>query len=53
MHNEDVLLIMYYHTGIYFPEWKVLKSHKHSLKYKILEEKLNNFSSEAATRGFL
>ena len=30
-----------------------LKDHKHSLKYKILEEELNNSSSEAATRGVL
>ena len=53
LHNEDALLILYYHTGIYFPEYKVLKSHKHSLKYNIFEEELNNSSSEAATRGVL
>ena len=47
--HEDVLLMMYYHTGIYFSERKIWKIHKHSLEYKILEEELNNSSSEAAT----
>ena len=41
----------YYHTGIYLPDKKIWKTDKHSLEYKILEEKLNNSSSEAATRG--
>ena len=49
--NEDTLLIMYYHTGIHFPEKKIWKIHKHSLKYKNLEKEFNNSSSEVATRG--
>ena len=45
--------MMYYHTGIYFPDKKIWKIHKNSLEYKILEEELKNSSSEAATRGVL
>ena len=53
IYNEDALLMMYYHTGIYFPERKIWKIHKYSLKYEILEEELNNSPSEASTRGLL
>ena len=42
--NEDALLMMYYHTGIYCLEWKIWKIHKNSLKFKILKEQFNNFS---------
>ena len=35
---------MYYDTGIYFLEEKIRKIHKHSLKYKILEEQSPWFS---------
>ena len=31
-------------TGIYCPEQKILKIHKRSLKYKILEEEFSNSS---------
>ena len=51
IYNEDALLMMHYHTGIYIPENKNGKILKLSLKYKILEEDLNNSFSEAATRG--
>ena len=33
IYNDDALLMMYYHTGIYFPEQKIWKIQKHSLKY--------------------
>ena len=53
IYNEDSLLLMYYHTGINFPKYKILKTHKHLLKYKILEEWFDNSSSEAADRDVL
>ena len=42
IYNKNTLLMMCYHTGIYFPELKIWEIHKNSLKYKILE---------TATRG--
>ena len=38
---------------VYLSEKKIWNIHKHSLKYKILEEEFINFSSEAATRSVL
>ena len=52
-YHEDALLVMYCHSGIYFPETKIWKIDKHLLKYKILAEKFSNFSSETATIGDL
>ena len=53
IYNEDALLMIYYHTGIYLSEYEISKIHKHSLKYKTVEEEFNKSSSEAATKGVL
>ena len=42
INNEDSLLIMYYHTEVYYPEYKISKIHEDSLELKILEE-FNSF----------
>ena len=42
---------MYYDTGIYSPELKILKIDKHSLKYKILEKDFNNSSWSIRSSG--
>ena len=44
IYNEGGLLMMYYHTVIYFPEKKIWKIHKHSLKHKILEDEIYNLT---------
>ena len=51
INNEDALLMMYYDTGIYCPELKILKIDKHSLKYKILEKEFNNSSWSIRSSG--
>ena len=53
-HEDDsALLVMDWHTGIYFQEQKIWKTYKHSLKYKILEEELSNCYSEVVTWSVL
>ena len=42
--------MLYYHSDIYFPEYKIWKIHKNLLKYKSLEKKFNNSLSEVAQR---
>ena len=44
IYNGGALLMMYYHTGIYYPEYKIWKTHKYSLKYKFLEEEFYSSS---------
>ena len=39
------LLMMYYHTAMYFSDYKIWKVHENLLKYKSLEEEFNNFKN--------
>ena len=50
--EEDALFMMFHHTWTCFLEKKIWNIHKHSLKYKILEDQFKNSSSEAATIVF-